>query len=161
MERKFKMVDKSKVKSAFIKVLEKKREKLRKSVEKTREEAIGAPSSRQTWYDTSRYQSSRLADNIGSLLEETERILNNLRTLRLDRVGEVALGSLVKIEDRLNRDVKYYLVVSIGGGESILVNGQEITMMSVVAPLARALMGEKEGEVINLGDNSFQILEIF
>ena len=125
------MVDKNKVKSAFIKALEKKREELRKSMEKTREEAIDAPSSRQTWSDTSRYQSSRLADNLGSLLKETEKILNNLRTLRLDRVGEVALGSLVKIEDRPNRDVKYYFVVSIGGGESIFVNGQEIIMISV------------------------------
>lgn len=143
-----------------IKLQEKNISNLKKSLEVTRGEAADAPGANVSHSDTSKFQQSNLALGIQKRIDEAERVLLLMRSLPETKFDTVLVGSFFTIENQSDKETTYYLFTSDGGGETFVVDGKEITTISVGAPLSQVMIGQKVGHKVNFRGCNLKITDI-
>lgn len=127
-----------------------------KNAEQGRLEAIkesqahkGAMESR---YDTFKEEAQSLAGGLNAQVSGLSKTLSALRSLRGYSVP-ITKGSGYAIMEVENHDdgarTKYFLLPA-GGGNTYEVGGERITILSVGAPMARALIGAVAGDEVEV-----------
>jgi len=87
------------------------------------------------------------------LAERVETLRDGLRTLDLLRLREfgddepAAPGALVTLIDDDDREASYFLAPA-GGGESIVVSGRTVLVLTPRSPLGAAIAGRRAGDSI-------------
>jgi len=99
-------------------------------------------------YDTFKLEASFLARGQAKRVDELTEALEALRELPVGKLRAgtpIQLGALVRLkaDDGTTRAL---LFGSAAGGETILVKGEEITLVTAGSPLGQAALGKKAGE---------------
>lgn len=81
-----------------------------------------------------------------SRIKECKNAIGMLKNLPSGPFTRVSLGCLVYVHGR--EGLQAFLIVSHGGGCNIVVEGQAVSCMSIGAPVAQALLGKAEGELV-------------
>ena len=117
-------------------------------------------------YDTFKLESSFLARGQARRVQELTDALESLRVLPLEALPDgslIRLGALVRldVDDGTRRTL---LLGSAAGGETILVGGREITLVTSRSPLGQAVLGKKAGETfeVKIGPTlqTFKVLSV-
>jgi len=94
-------------------------------------------------------------------IKELEGKLSNLQIIdvtAVDAKGKIIFGSTVELIDEATGDETVYRIV--GEDEADIKTG----MISFTSPIARALIGKNEGDVINFsapgGEKQFEVIEV-
>ena len=103
-------------------------------------------------YDTFKLESSFLARGQAKRVEELTHALECLQMLPLKALhgtSPIQLSALVRLEagDGERRTLFFGFAA---GGESIVVAGEEITMVTSSSPLGQALLGKAAGDVFDI-----------
>jgi len=107
-------------------------------------------------YHAAREQQSFIEGRINDI----ENRLSNAEVIdvtKLDASGRVVFGSTIELEDKDRNKVVYQLV---GDDEANIKQG----LLSVSSPIARALIGKSEGDVVDVttpgGTRSYEIMSV-
>ena len=103
-------------------------------------------------YDTFKLESSFLARGHAKRVEELTRALESLQMLplkRLTRGSPIQLGALVRLKAD-DGSTRTLLFGSAAGGEIIMVDGEELVIVTSGAPLGQAILGKKAGDSFTL-----------
>ena len=138
--------------AAAVARLEREAEALRASARATREAATHEESRAENAKDTRGLEASYLARGQAMRVEETEEAATRLRFLEPRAFAPddaIALTALVdlEIEDAGRRR---YLLVPVGGGTRVEQGGVEVWLVTPAAPLGRALIDKRAGDVFEL-----------
>ena len=100
--------------------------------------------------DTRALEASYLAGAQAAKARELLAAMNVLRFLPLRASSTVELGSLVRVGSRA------YIVLPHGGGLKV----QNITVVTPASPIGAALMGQSEGDIVEIGGREIAIDEV-
>jgi hypothetical protein len=103
-------------------------------------------------YETSREMANLEKEKLHGQALSFKNSLTSLSILPQSSSTKIVLGSLIKT----NREW-IYLSISLGQLE---VEGENVLVISPLAPLARLLMDKQKGETVTLRDNNYHILSI-
>jgi transcription elongation GreA/GreB family factor len=103
-------------------------------------------------YDTFKLESSFLSRGLAMRVDELTRALQSLQELPL--VGHrpsapIQPGDLIRLKDGDDKTVTLFLGDDVGG-ETIMANGEEISIVSARSPLGQAVQGKTTGETFTL-----------
>ena len=109
----------------------------------------GAMASR---YDTFKEEAQYLAGGFASQLIELGKTLGALKSIRdyPPTITKVYGYALVEVENLENGSISKYFLLPSGGGNIYEVEGEEISVLSVGAPMARAFMGAVPGDEVEI-----------
>lgn len=145
-------MNKQKLLQFVIETLTQREKSAKQSLETTRQAAIEAPGAMQSHSDTTKWQMSRRAEVIERSLFETQKALRALKHL-MDHPPTITKGSGYAIVELKNLDdglmAKYFLLPA-GGGDTYEVDGEEITVLNMGAPMARAFIGTVAGDEVEI-----------
>jgi len=105
----------------------------------------GAMASR---YDTFKEEAQYLAGGFAARIQELSSQLAALKSMqmRLAANSKVSGGAIVEVEDvNTGAKTKYFLLPA-SGGETYEVNGEQYSILTIQAPLARIIFGKAEGD---------------
>ena len=126
------------------------------------EYATNEESRAQSQWDTQGLEASYLAAGQASQARQWADAIENLQSEREDLLksnSNVCLGALFSCS--FGDCVEYFFFAGTAGGQSILLDGQEVTVITAQSPLAGRLMGLKAGDSFNMPNGSSgQILTI-
>ena len=117
-------------------------------------------------YDTFKLESSFLARGQAKRVEELTSALESLQMLPLKALRDtspIQLGALIllKAEDGKTRALFFG---SAAGGETITVDGEEITIVTSGSPLGQAVLGKTVGDTFDLkigsATHTFTVLSV-
>ncbi len=151
---------KEEVIKAVAKVFTDKISELKSSLEGTRDRARDAPGHNVSHSDTSRFQLSNLALGIERQVVEYEEILKQIKGVSLEPADKISVGSLFILCDTGNDEERNFLMLYQGGGEKIIVDGVEITTLSVTAPIAQVCLGKEIDDEVKYRNTTFGVTEI-
>ena len=103
-------------------------------------------------YDTFSLETSYLARGQARRVEElrqTLELLGQMTVKTLDGNAPVQRSALVRLQAASGEQRTLYLGVA-GGGESILVNGEEVVIVTSQSPLGRAVLGKTKGDEFSI-----------
>jgi len=103
-------------------------------------------------YDTFSLESSYLAHGQAMRVQELTEALERMRVLPLHELKEgspVVLGTLVRLEDD-EGDKRTLFFGPAGGGEEVLVDGEDIILITKQSPLGQAVLGKTVGEQFDI-----------
>jgi transcription elongation GreA/GreB family factor len=101
--------------------------------------------------DTRALEQSYLARGQAQRVVELQDALNLLKALELRAFSPesaIALGALVALDD--GGDLVLYFISPAGGGVRVSVAGAEVRIITPQSPIARALLGKREGDDLEL-----------
>ena len=109
----------------------------------------GAMASR---YDTFKEEAQYLAGGYAARLVELGKTLRALKSIRdysptITKCSGYAIVEVKNLDD--GSKAKYFLLPA-GGGDTYEVEGEEITILNVGAPMARAFMGAVPGDEVEI-----------
>ena len=117
-------------------------------------------------YDTFKLESSFLSRGLAKRVEELTRALESLHAIPLFEFGKdspVQESALVRLQARDGKTLALFLGSDVGG-ETITVDGEEISIISANSPLGRAVSGKRTGETftfqIGKATNTFTVLSV-
>lgn len=126
------------------------------------EYATNEESRAQSQWDTQGLEASYLAAGQASQARQWANAIENLQSEREDLLKSnsyVSLGALFSCS--FGDCVEYFFFAGTAGGQSILLDGQEVTVITAQSPLAGRLMGLKAGDSFSMPNGSSgQILTI-
>lgn len=99
-------------------------------------------------YDTFKLESSFLARGQAKRVEELTGALDSLQMLPLKKLpagSPIQLGALIRLKAD-DGECRTLLFGSAAGGETIVVKGEEITVVTSGSPLGQALLGKVVGD---------------
>lgn len=145
-------MNKQKLLECVIETLTRSEKSAKQSLETTRQAAIEAPGAMQSHSDTTKWQMNQRAGAIEQSLFETQQALGALKRLR-GHPPAITKGSVYAIIEVKNLDdesrTKYFLLPA-GGGNTYEVEGEQITILNIGAPMARALLGVVTGDEVEV-----------
>lgn len=103
-------------------------------------------------YDTFKLESSFLARGQAKRVEELAHALDSLQMLPLKALrgkSPVQLGALVRLK-AADGETRTLLFGSAAGGETIVVDGGEITVVTSGSPLGQAVLGKRVGDTVDI-----------
>ena len=105
----------------------------------------GAMASR---YDTFKEEAQYLAGGFAARIQELSSQLVALKSMQTRLVvnSKVSGGAIVEVEDVDTRAKTKYFLLAAGGGNVYEVGGEQYSILTVQAPLARALFDKIEGD---------------
>jgi hypothetical protein len=134
---------------------------LKQSVACTRQMAAEAPGRIASRYDSSREETSWLADGQAAVLVEWERNMAALAVLPVHASAQVQTGSLCLFTQGSLQSRMMCLICPGGSGFECEIDGETVTFLSPMSPLARAAAGKKAGDMLSLNaGNQFRIEEV-
>lgn len=101
--------------------------------------------------DTRALEQSYLARGQAQRVVELQDALNLLKALELRAFtaeSAIALGALVALDD--GGDVVRYFIAPAGGGVRVTAFDAEVRVVTPQSPIARALLGKREGDDLEL-----------
>jgi len=103
--------------------------------------------------DTRALEQSYLARGQAQRVVELQAELNQLKALELELRAftgstAIALGALIAIDD--GDAVVHYFIAPAGGGVRVSVEGVQVRVVTPQSPIARALLGKREGDDLEL-----------
>ena len=97
-----------------------------------------------------------------SFNEKTLADIKNLQSEREDLLkpnSQVCLGALFSCN--FGNSVEYFFFAGTAGGQSVLIEGHEVTVITAQSPLAGILLGSKAGDGFSMPNGSIgQILTV-
>lgn len=99
-------------------------------------------------YDTFKLESAFLARGQAKRVAELTQALESLRLLPLKALAAgspIQLGALVRLKSA-DGTARTLLFGSAAGGETLVVDGEEITIVTAGSPLGQAVLGKTAGE---------------
>jgi transcription elongation GreA/GreB family factor len=109
-------------------------------------------------FDTFREEAQYLAygqacrrERLLRYLEACRRMLAAVEEERDHPAGRVRPGVIVELASEFG-ETRHYLIAPGGLGVRVMVDSMEIMVVSVEAPLARALLGLEEGDPVEMGE---------
>lgn len=154
------MSEKIKVMEACIRAQEKRIEDLQQSLKNTQQSAREAPTSRQSWSDTTRFQLGNLTLGIQKSLEEAKLALSQLKTVDAGTKDTIFVGALFILKNIDTGELNRYFLIPKGGGDLLDIEGKKIRIISVTAPLIKAVIKKREGYQISFRDRILEIVEV-
>ena len=117
-------------------------------------------------YDTFKLESSFLARGQAKRVEELTGALDSLQMLPLKALHDtspIQLGALVRLKAG-DGNTRALLFGSAAGGETITVNGEEITIVTAGSPLGQAVLGKSVGDAFDIeiggATHTFTVLSV-
>lgn len=108
--------------------------------------------------DTRALEQSYLARGQAERVREMERADNALEFLALRACEEVALGAVVELEQDGRRTV--VLLAPAGGALRATVDGVSVQVVTPEAPMGRALVGRRAGDVVEVRGKEYEVLAV-
>lgn len=144
--------------------LQKRAEESKSFFESARQAAIAAPGAMQSKSDTTKYQMSRLAESSLASYQQIQRCISALKEIDLSKEYKViGIGAVVTVEEDQGKNY-YFILPSDYGNQSVELEGQEVTAITVKAPITQALLNKKKGDVVEVkapaGLRTLRIIEI-
>ncbi|MEO2173107.1 MAG: GreA/GreB family elongation factor [bacterium] len=115
-----------------------------------RETATDAENVAENRYDTLGLEAAYLAHGQSKRALELETTIATFKRLN-SQIGQsmkVVLGSLVEVTDESNNR-RFFLIGPGAGGMTVISQGQEVLVLTIDAPLGRALHGKKVDDEVN------------
>ncbi|MBL1259430.1 MAG: hypothetical protein COB33_002725 [Thiotrichaceae bacterium] len=126
---------------------------LQQAVKAAHESATHGESVAENKYDTRGLEASYLAHGQAKRAVEIEASLLIYKAIRPESLShestEVAISSLVKLEDQVGVLRWVWLGIDAGGVKFVL-EGNDVTIITPQSPLGAALMGREQGDVFEL-----------
>ncbi len=150
---------------ALIEVFSQKIQSSTQFLETTRKGARDAPGSNESHSDTSKFNLSSLAVGVETQLNSAREAhaccLQTMRALGLiPKTNTIGPASLFTIENTSNHQETVFILLAKGGGETVKIDGIEITSITSSAPIARAFIDKKEGEEIVFAGTKYKISKV-
>lgn len=145
-------MNKQKLLQCVIETLAQGEKGAKQSLETARRAAIEAPGAMQSHSDTTKWQMSRRAEAIERSLFETQRALSALKRL-MDHPPTITMGSgyaIVEVKNLDDGSMAKYFLLPAGGGDTYEVDGEEIVVLNMGAPLALAFIGAVAGDEVKV-----------
>lgn len=101
--------------------------------------------------DTRALEQSYLARGQAQRVVELQSELNQLKALELRPFSAqtaIAVGALVAVDD--GNALVHYFIAPAGGGLRLTLDGVEVRVVTPQSPIARALLGKREGDDLEL-----------
>lgn len=147
-------------------------EKLKDEIEKNLQLALDAakntydiathPDSKaENKYDTRGLEASYLAGAQAKRvqdLRETLGLVTNAKVKAFTNESTVALTALVEMS--VGNKTSWVLLLSKGGGQSVLFEGKQIQVITPDSPLGEGLLGRKVGDEIDINHKIFEIKSV-
>ncbi|MFM8877933.1 MAG: transcription elongation factor GreAB [Verrucomicrobiota bacterium] len=118
-----------------------------KAASAARAEATHEQSKAENKYDTRGLEASYLARGQARQVAELETSIQQIRSMTRRTFTEaepIDLGAYVETERR--SIVSAYLLASRAGGTEVVVDGQEVLVITPQSPLGRQLIGHRQGD---------------
>jgi transcription elongation GreA/GreB family factor len=103
-------------------------------------------------YDTFKLEASFLSRGLAKRVEELTSALDSLQMLPLKKLqgsSPIQLGALIRLKSG-DGEQRALLLGSAAGGETTLVDGEEITIVTSGSPLGHAVLGKVVGDTFEL-----------
>lgn len=162
------VMNKSKLLKQLMDTLEEKMSITNNSFKRAQKDAIEAPGRMESRYDSTKQESSYLANSFNrrSLeIDQDIKILESLSKSTLQDTNVIEIGSVVRLKESGQTDDEWYIILPVGGGETLYDNSTEIFVISPHSPLADCLLEKRKGDSIKLSfdrnSRKLEILEIF
>jgi transcription elongation GreA/GreB family factor len=140
-------IDKQKLMSALVALLEQDLAKLAEAQRNTQSGATHEESKPENDKDTRALESSYLARGQAKRVAELQGELERLKTMECLRFGDdspIALSAVVELESS-EGSVIYWLVPA-GAGSKLEVDGQSVRVVTPQSPLGRSLLRKQHGD---------------
>ena len=145
-------MDKQKLLQLVIETLTQEEKNAKQSLESTRQAGIDAPGAMQSHSDTTKWQMHQRAGAIEGSLFETQRALGALKLL-VGHSSVITKGSvyaIVEVKNLVNETITKYFLLPAGGGNVYEVDGEQVTILNMSAPMARAFFGAVAGDEVEV-----------
>lgn len=156
------MLNKTEILKTCMMNFQKQVEELEKAAKSSASLATDAEHRAKSKYETFSLETSYLARGQAKRvveMRETLSLLNSMELKTFRRDAEIQLGALVKVRDASGTENLYFIVPS-GGGEEILIEGQDVLLVTPHSPVARALLKKRTGQTASFGNKTLNIMEI-
>jgi len=117
-------------------------------------------------YDTFKLEASFLSRGLAKRVEELTAALEALQGLHLKKLGKtcpIQVSALIRLKAGDGKKLTIFLGPN-AGGESITVDGEEISVVSAGSPLGIAVMNKRVGDSFELktgkATNTFTVLSV-
>jgi|APSaa5957512535_1039671.scaffolds.fasta_scaffold151462_2 transcription elongation GreA/GreB family factor len=158
------VMNKSKLLQQLMDTLEEKASITNKSFERAQKDVIEAPGRMESRYDSTKQESSYLADSFYKRSFEIDQAIKTLKSLsesRLQYRNVIEIGSVVRLKESGQTEDEWYIILPVGGGETLYDNSTEIFVISSYSPIADCLLEKRKGDSIKLSlDRNSRQLEI-
>jgi Transcription elongation factor, GreA/GreB, C-term len=101
--------------------------------------------------DTRALEQSYLARGQAQRVVELQDAVNKLKALELRAftpISAIGLSALVAVDD--GRELVHYFIAPAGGGVKVELAGIEVRVVTPQAPIARALLGKRQGDDLDV-----------
>jgi len=157
-------MNKSKLLQQLMNTFEEKASATNKSFKRAQKDAIEAPGRMESRYDSTKQESSYLADSYNRRSFEIDQAIKALESLpesTLQDTNVIEIGSVVRLKESGQTEDEWYIILPVGGGETLNDNSTEIFVISPHSPLADCLLEKRKGDSIKLSlDRNSRQLEI-
>jgi hypothetical protein len=104
-------------------------------------------------FETSREMANAEIDKLQGQVNSMNKAVTQLNILPISRNSIIAKGSLVKTD-------KAWIYISVSLGQ-LVVNNEQVLVISPAAPLSLMLLGKKLNEVVTFNKQSYKIIDIY
>jgi transcription elongation GreA/GreB family factor len=134
----------------FIDQLSSELESITAAARKTYATATSAEHRADNKYDTFKLEASFLSRGLAKRVADLTQALESLRMLPLKKLRDtspIRLGALVRLKGG-DGATRHLLFGTAAGGETIMVEGEEVTIVTSGSPLGQAVLGKVAGDTI-------------
>jgi hypothetical protein len=146
-------------------LLAKLREEVRHAIDASKdaaEYATNAESRAESQWDTQGLEASYLAAGQASQARQWAEAIDELQSEREDLLranDQIALGALFSCD--FGDSVEHFFFAGVAGGQTVSIDGAEVTVITAQSPLAGRLRGRRAGDSFRLPNGSIgQVLTV-
>ncbi len=113
-------------------------------------------------YETLALEASYIAQGQANRAQEIDTAIKLFRQLQLQQFTDespIRLTALVKLEDQ-DGQLRTVFIGPASGGLQVTSEGRTVQVISPESPMGQALIGNCCGEVFQLGDREYEIIEV-
>lgn len=134
---------------------------LEESIESEKKAMKDAPSSRQSWSDTTRSQKEDLVEALLTKRNQDYRAFVGLQQIEVGEKEKIEIGTLVKVIKN-QEEIIFFITPDVR--MELLFGDKNIELISKASPVAHALFRHKVGDEVEIktpgGTQNFKISEI-
>jgi len=136
--------------------LERKAKIMTTAAEGARQDSINAEGRMQTRYGSEKEESGYLADGFNLRKSEIKEGIARLEKFQLpENPDKIVNGVFVQVKE--NGDFDNYFILPYGGGETLKTEKREVTVLSPISPIAKAMLNKRIGESFDFGRGNYTI----